>query len=106
LVAIYLGETDESKIERMSYPFFNKVLHHLNRKLQYDAAIGYAGNSFFKDSGKLINETNPLRGEEERGNSGYGESLAAMLNSGKFNIRIRSREEQEDEYGIVFGKKD
>lgn len=92
----------------MSFSFFNRVLHQLNRKLKYDAAVGYAGNSFYKDSGKLIEQSNPLLREKKKGDgSAYGEQMAAMLNMHNIQIVRRTKEEMEhDGYGIVFGKND
>lgn len=60
LIAVYLGETDESKIDGMSIPFFNNVLAALGKRVNYDAVVNYAGNSFAKDSWKLIQESNPM----------------------------------------------
>ena len=44
----------------MSIPFFNSVLAALGKRVNYDAVVNYAGNSFAKDSWKLIQEANPL----------------------------------------------
>ena len=44
----------------MSIPFFNNVLAALGKRVNYDAVVNYAGNSFAKDSWKLIQEANPL----------------------------------------------
>lgn len=44
----------------MSIPFFNSVLATLGKRVNYDAVVNYAGNSFAKDSWKLIQEANPM----------------------------------------------
>lgn len=65
-------------------------------------AVGYAGNSFFSDSSKLIESSYPLRIAKEDQGSAYGEQLAALLNSG--TIKIVKQEKEQDEYGISFGQ--
>lgn len=44
----------------MSIPFFNNVLSTLGKRVNYDAVVNYAGNSFAKDSWKLIQDANPM----------------------------------------------
>lgn len=60
MVAVYLGEVDENKINDMSLPFFHSVLSSLGKRINYDAVVNYAGNSFAKDSWKLIQDANPM----------------------------------------------
>ena len=36
------------------------VLSTLGKRVNYDAVVNYAGNSFAKDSWKLIQEANPM----------------------------------------------
>jgi len=69
LLAVYLGETDESKIDGMSIPFFNSVLAALGKRVNYDAVVNYAGNSFAKDSWKMIQEANPMTKPKKIGNA-------------------------------------
>lgn len=69
LLAVYLGETDESKIDGMSIPFFNNVLAALGKRVNYDAVVNYAGNSFAKDSWKMIQEANPMTKPKKIGNA-------------------------------------
>ncbi len=64
----------------MTYPFFNRVLKQLNRKLNYDAAVGYAGNSFFKESSKLINESNPMFEQKRKAGQSMIDQLVAAAN--------------------------
>lgn len=74
LIAVYLGETDETKIDGMSIPFFNNVLATLGKRVNYDAVVNYAGNSFAKDSWKLIQEANPMSKPKKIG-SGFMDTL-------------------------------
>ena len=75
LVAVYLGEADESKINGMSIPFFNSVLTMLGKRVNYDAVVNYAGNSFAKDSWKLIQEANPFT-KQKKVSSGFLDLLS------------------------------
>lgn len=68
-MATHLGVIDEEQINNMSYVFFEAVLAELGHKLQYDAVVNYAGNSFCKDSWDMILDANPmLEGGEHRKN--------------------------------------
>ena len=69
MIAVYLGETDEAKIDDMSIVFFNSVLSMLGKRVNYDAVVNYAGNSFAKDSWKMIQEANPMRKPEKMGSA-------------------------------------
>lgn len=71
---MHLGEVDERKINRMSYIFFESVLASLGRKLNYDAVVNYAGNSYFEKSWEVISENNPMniKKEDARDRSGLG----------------------------------
>lgn len=60
MIAVYLGETNEDKINNMSIPFFDIVLAALGKRVNYDAVVNYAGNAFAKDSWKMIQEANPM----------------------------------------------
>lgn len=44
----------------MSIVFFNTVLSALGKRVNYDAVVNFAGNSFAKDAWKTIQESNPL----------------------------------------------
>lgn len=74
MIAVYLGETDETKIDGMSIPFFNNVLATLGKRVNYDAVVNYAGNSFAKDSWKLIQDANPMIKPKKVG-SGFMDTL-------------------------------
>lgn len=107
MVAVYLGEPDEEKILSMSYIFFQSILKQLNRRLKYDAAVGYAGNSFFKKSNELINENNPLLKDAGDNVASYGEQLANMFKMGKIQIEERKGEDKfAEKFGLKFGEDD
>ena len=46
IIAAHLGIVDENAINNMSMVFFEDVLSELGKKLNYDAVVNYAGNSF------------------------------------------------------------
>lgn len=50
----------------MSIVFFNSVLAMLGKRVNYDAVVNYAGNSFAKDAWKTIREANPLAVKEKK----------------------------------------
>lgn len=60
-VAVHLGIVDEDSINNMSLNFFNSVVRQLGKKVNYDAIVNYAGNSFAKDAWKMIQDSNPLK---------------------------------------------
>lgn len=71
-MATHLGVIDEEQINNMSYIFFEEVLEELGRKLNYDAIVNYAGNSFCEKSWDMIMDSNPMliseNGRSYRGN--------------------------------------
>ena len=89
MIAVYLGETDEERINSMSIPFFEDVLSALGKRVNYDAVVNYAGNSFAKDSWKLIQEANPMT-KPPKVNREFTSLLA------KAPVKKLSQAEQED----------
>lgn len=89
MVAAHLGVIDEEKINDMSYLFFEDVISELGYKLNYEAVVNYAGNSFCEKSWQMISDSNPFNVDNEREseNSGAMKSLADFFNKG--NIRIK-----------------
>lgn len=76
---VHVGYT-EDQVDGMYYPTFQKVLGQLGRKLNYDAVVNYAGNSFMQKSWELIEQANPLTPVKERsGTSGAMQNLIALL---------------------------
>lgn len=51
---------DEEQINNMSYIFFNDVIEALGQKLNFDAIVNYAGNSFVEKSWDMIQDSNPF----------------------------------------------
>lgn len=74
----------------MSIPFFNDVMKTLGKRVNYDAVVNYAGNSFAKDSWKLIQEASPFA-KEKKQSSGF----MSMLNSAKIMTQS-ARDEMGD----------
>lgn len=88
LIAVYLGEIDERKINRISYLFFEDIMSTLGRKINYDAVVNYAGNSFFEKSWDIITESNPMNKKQVDPKDKSGLSgLAQAFNSGKLKIK-------------------
>ena len=81
MVAAHLGVIDEEQINNMSYIFFNDVLDALGAKLNYDAVVNYAGNSFCKDSWDMIQSANPMQSGEGAG--GTQNKLANFLSGAR-----------------------
>lgn len=44
----------------MSYIFFSDIITEQGHKLNYEAVVNYAGNSFCKDSWDMIQKANPF----------------------------------------------
>ena len=59
-VAAHLGEVDENKINDMTYVWFNMVLEALGKRINYESISNIYGNSFAKDSAKIVQSANPL----------------------------------------------
>lgn len=87
LVAVHLGEVDENKINDMSYLFLESILLALGKKLNYDAVVNYAGNSYFEKSWEVITENNPMNVKKTvNDRTGIGSMIEAM-NAGKIVIQ-------------------
>lgn len=82
----------------MRYPFFSEVLKQLNRKLRYDATVAYAGNSFVKESGKMIDEANPMLAEKEppTASEAYANQLTNLFNAGLLTVEKADNLGKED----------
>ena len=50
----------------MSFLFFEDVLEELGRKLNYDAIVNYAGNSFASKSWDMIQEAYPIQNFDKK----------------------------------------
>lgn len=93
-MAVYLGTTEEEKILAMSIPFFDGVLEALGHRLNYDAVVNYAGNSFCEKSWEMISENNPLSGKSHKRKDALG-GLGALLAGKSLKVVHTSRTPQE-----------
>ena len=60
MLAAHLGVVDEECINNMAYVFFDDVLRELGYRLNYEAIVNYAGNSFCEKSWDIIQRSNPF----------------------------------------------
>lgn len=82
----------------MSLIFFESVLEELGKKLNYDAIVNYAGNSFCEKSWDMIQEAYPMGGGKKSGLS----SVAAFFE----NVTVVTRENgNPEDFGPVKGKR-
>lgn len=80
LIAVHLGVVDEEQINEMSLDFFEEVLGELGNKLNYDAIVNFAGNSFCKDAWDMIQDANPLI-EKNTGANNVEKTMASLFGS-------------------------
>lgn len=79
ILMVHIGYT-EDQVDAMYYPTFQKVLGQLGRKLNYEAVVNYAGNSFVQKSWEMIEQANPLRSSSEKNSSSSAmQNLVALL---------------------------
>ena len=81
LIAVHLGIVDEDAINNMSLDFFENVLEELGNKLNYDAIVNYAGNSFCKDSWDMIMKSNPMFTKKDDGGNEVEKTMAAIFSA-------------------------
>ena len=79
VVATHLGVIDEEQINNMSWLFFEEILEELGRKLNYDAVVNYAGNSFVEKSWEMIMDSNPMTMSENGQSRRRQNDLATFL---------------------------
>lgn len=65
----------------MSYVWFNSVLEALGKRINFESISNLYGNSFAKDSAKVIQGANPLT---KFGSKGPGTGVMGLM--GKINI--------------------
>jgi len=70
----------------MSYLFFESILTQLRYKLNYDAVVNYAGNSFCEKSWDMIEDTDPMNIISGRGQQKSQQTLLGLLESP--NVRV------------------
>lgn len=78
-MATHLGVINEDEINNMSYVFFESILEELGRKLNYDAVVNYAGNSFCEKSWEMIMASNPMTMNTNGVSSRKQQDLATFL---------------------------
>lgn len=90
---MHLGVVDEEAINDMSMLFFEDVLEELGKKLNYDAIVNYAGNSFAGESSwKMIQEAYPLGSGKKTGTA----SVAAFFDNATVVVRGSKNINPED----------
>lgn len=67
----------------MSFVFFESVLSELGKKLNYDAIVNYAGNSFCEKSWDMIQEAYPMGGGKKEGMN----AVASFFDSAVVHIK-------------------
>ena len=67
----------------MSWIFFEDILEQLGRKLNYDAIVNYAGNSFVEKSWEMIADSNPMTMSEDGAKNRQQQTLANFLSSAR-----------------------
>ena len=97
-VSAHLGEVDENKINNMAYIWFNAVLEALGKRLNYESISNIYGNSFAKDSAKIVQAANPL---VKNGGSGNGSiaNLAGQIKTIKADNKEAAKAAVQDQLG-------
>lgn len=76
----------------MSYDFFEAVLANLGHKLNYDAVVNYAGNSFCEKSWDMIEDSNPFNvSDNKNGNKRVQNSIADFFASADITIKKKDK---------------
>ena len=76
----------------MSYLFFSDVLEELGHKLNYEAVVNYAGNSFVEKSWDMIMDSNPMNTDNGKMTSSQSKefvdffSKARIIEPGTYKI--------------------
>ena len=82
----------------MTYIFFEDVLAELGHRLNYEAIVNYAGNSFCEKSWEMITENNPFNIQDNtdgKTNMNVMRSLADLFNSADITIKKRDKGDQQ-----------
>lgn len=86
MLAAHLGVVDEERINNMSYVFFDDVLRELGYRLNFEAIVNYAGNSFCEKSWDMIQKSNPFNVADLRDSSHVLTGLASFIGKSKITI--------------------
>lgn len=95
-MAAHLGEVSETKIDEMSYVWFNLVLEALGKRINFESVSNLYGNAFAKDAGKIVPGANPLiknGGKKDTGIMGLTGQIKVIEASSK-EAQIKSAEKQ------------
>ena len=97
-VAAHLGEVDEDKINNMAYIWFNSVLEALGKRINYESISNIYGNSFAKDSAKIVQAANPLLKDGGKVNTGVA-GLAGQIKVIKADNKEAAKKAVQNELG-------
>jgi len=86
MIAAHLGVVDEERINNMSYVFFDDVLRELGYRLNFEAIVNYAGNSFCERSWDMIQKSNPFNVADSRDGAQALSGLASFIGKSKITI--------------------
>lgn len=75
--------------------FFESVLEELGKKIDYQAVVNYAGNSFCEKSWDMIMEANPMVEHKHSGAS----AVAAFFDTG--TVVHKTRESNPEAFGPI-----
>lgn len=76
----------------MSYLFFQDVLAELGHRLNYEAIVNYAGNSFCEKSWEMISENNPFNvSDDTKENKKTMNSLANFFANADITIKKKGK---------------
>ena len=103
---MHLGVINQDEIDNMPMPFFDSILKELQYKINYDAVVNYAGNSFVPESWDMITKADPFNVENPQVNmssavSGLGKFFASnpiqiIEKGGEGSVRNIGSGEQRD----------
>jgi len=92
---------DEEKINNMSYIWFQSVLAALGKRISFESISNLYGNSFAKDSAKIVQAANPLL--KDGGKSGSSiTGLAGQIKIIKAKDKDTAKAAVEDKLGGSF----
>lgn len=78
----------------MSIPFFDGVLEALGYRLNYEAIVNYAGNSFCEKSWEMISDNNPFTVKKKRHKDALG-GLGSLLSGRNIQVVHSKRKPEE-----------
>lgn len=87
---------DENKINEMSYVWFQAVLSALGKRVNFESISNLYGNSFAKDSAKVIHAANPLLSSNAQQGAGVMSLMGQIkiVGAGDAKAQRKSAEQQ------------